>query len=425
VLLGSSATGSGAAPSQITLGTNLSMSGSTLNASGGGGGVTSITATSPIVVTPTPLVSTGVISLNAGVDLALTVAQTETVTDAATSTITDVLTLTHNSSGAGAAGYGTGLLFQGKSDTTNSRIMGNVGVMWKTPTDGTRSSILRLRAAGSGGLDASGVYIFNGGGVNLGTNTDPGSNTINSGGGYKAQGTSPASGIFLQSNGGAHVDSSYKLPTTGGGTGKIMQSDGTNFLISTPAFPTAAGTSGYTIRSDGTNFGSYPQDMLNASTSSQSPSTSDVYLTGSNVTVAAGDFKAKGQYRCLFDVTKTAGTGAIVLSVRVGTAGAIGDSQVLTFTFGAGTSVADTGIFEVIVTWRTVGSGTSAVVQGICRAEHNLATTGLFNNAAAWTIVATTSSGFASNLATNMGVSFNGSTAFAGTITLVQATLLQ
>jgi hypothetical protein len=87
--------------------------------------------------------------------------------------------------------------------------------------------------------------------------------------------------------------------------------------------------------------------------------------------------------------------------------------------------VADTGIFEVIVTWRTVGAGTSAVVQGICRAQHNLATTGLFNNAAAWTIVATTSGGFQSSTSNNIGVSFNGSTAFAGTITLVQASLLQ
>jgi hypothetical protein len=46
-LLGSSATGSGAPPSEITLGTNLSMTGSTLNATGGGGGT--IASTSDIL----------------------------------------------------------------------------------------------------------------------------------------------------------------------------------------------------------------------------------------------------------------------------------------------------------------------------------------------------------------------------------------
>jgi hypothetical protein len=209
-------------------------------------------------------------------------------------------------------------------------------------------------------------------------------------------------------------------------SGKIPIGDGTKYGPSTPVFPTTVGTIGYNVRSDGsTGYAAYPQDMLNSSVSSQSPSTSDVYLTGSNCTVAAGDMKAKGQYRCLFDCTKSAGTGAIVLTVRVGTAGAIGDPAILTFTFGAGTSVADTGIFEIIATWRTVGSGTSAVMQGICRAQHNLATTGLFSNADVWTVVATTSSGFASNTATNVGVSFNGSTAFAGTVTLVQSSLLQ
>jgi hypothetical protein len=168
--------------------------------------------------------------------------------------------------------------------------------------------------------------------------------------------------------------------------------------------------------------------MFNSSVTSQATfSTSDLYVTNSNVTVAAGDFKAKGQYRCLFDMTKSAGTGAIVISVRVGTAGAIGDTAILTFTFGAGTSVADTGTFEIIATWRTVGSGTSAVMQGVCRAQKNAATTtGLWNNTGTdLVIVAATSSGFNSSTATNIGVSFNGSTAFAGTSTLCQSTLIQ
>jgi hypothetical protein len=112
--------------------------------------------------------------------------------------------------------------------------------------------------------------------------------------------------------------------------------------------------------------------------------------------------------------------------VRVGTAGAIGDPVVLTFTFTAGTGVADVGIFEVIVTWRSVGSGTSAVVQGVCRAEHNSNGVGLIGNPGqVTTIVATTSSGFNSSTATNIGVSFNGSTSFSATTTLVQASLLQ
>jgi hypothetical protein len=79
------------------------------------------------------------------------------------------------------------------------------------------------------------------------------------------------------------------------------------------------------------------------------------------------------------------------------------------------------------VNWRTVGSGTSAVVSGVCRAVKNTITAaGLWGDtSAAKTIVATVSSGFASNTFTNMGVSFNGGTAFAGTITTVQATLMQ
>jgi hypothetical protein len=64
-------------------------------------------------------------------------------------------------------------------------------------------------------------------------------------------------------------------------------------------------------------------------------------------------------------------------------------------------------------------------MQSICRGTHLLATTGLFNNAAGWVLIGSPSpsSGFASNTATNIGLSFNGSTAFAGTAQVVQAQL--
>jgi hypothetical protein len=236
-----------------------------------------------------------------------------------------------------------------------------------------------------------------------------------------------ASGRIIISDGTNWTGSTIGYPNAIGAQGKIIQAGVANFGVSTPTWPLTAGAAGYTIRSDATNFASYPAQLINSSVASQSPSTSDVYLTGSNIVVTAGDFQAKGQYKCVFDMAKSAGTGAIVITLRIGTLGTTGDPAILTFTFGAGTSVADTGLFEVVMTWRTVGAGTSAVVQGVCRGSHLLATTGLFNNAAGWVLIGSPSpsAGFNSSTATTIGLSFNGSTAFAGTSTLVQAQLQQ
>jgi len=212
-------------------------------------------------------------------------------------------------------------------------------------------------------------------------------------------------------------------------SGKILIGNGTNFIASTPTWPTASGAAGYEIRSDGTNFASYPTQLINSSTTSVSAGyASDTYLAGSSTVVTAGDFKAKGQYHCIFDMVKTgAGTAAPTIDIRIGTLGTTGDTSRMTFTFGAGTAVADTGHFEVVITFRTVGSGTSAVISGICRAQHNAAsTTGLWNNAGnTITIVGTVSGGFDSSTATTIGCSFNGGTSFSGTTTVVQATLEQ
>src|SRR4029077_6129121 len=128
----------------------------------------------------------------------------------------------------------------------------------------------------------------------------------------------------------------YWVANAASTTGKILQSDGSKFTASTPTWPTAAGAAGYTPRSDATNFASYPAQLVNSSVSAQSPSTADVYLAGSNIVVTAGDFKAKGQYKCVFDMTKSAGTGAIVITLRVGTAGTTADAAIQTYTFGAG-----------------------------------------------------------------------------------------
>ena len=184
---------------------------------------------------------------------------------------------------------------------------------------------------------------------------------------------------------------------------------------------------GYDLRGDGTQFTAYPENIFSSSTASVSAGYAvDTYLAGSMITINAGDFKAGAQYHCKFDMVKTAaGTNAMAINVRVGTLGTTGDGGILLFTFGPGTAIADTGTFEVWATFRSVGSGTAAVLAGICEGKHNLATTGLFNNAASWTIVSGASGGFATNTATKIGVSFNGGGSFSGTNTIVQASLTQ
>lgn len=153
----------------------------------------------------------------------------------------------------------------------------------------------------------------------------------------------------------------------------------------------------------------------------------DTYLTGSAVALPPGGFKAGHCYSCLFDMAKTAaGTAALAITVRLGTAGTTSDAAILTFTFGAGTAAGDTGIFEVYFHFRTVGSGTAAVIAGAAECSHLLAATGLVSTGASgWGTILGVSSGFDSTVSNNfLGLSVNGGASFVGTNTIVEAKLL-
>lgn len=165
-------------------------------------------------------------------------------------------------------------------------------------------------------------------------------------------------------------------------------------------------------------------NLTNESTSNQSLSTADVYLAGSSVAVPANLPIVGTTYKLVISMSKTAGTGTQVITIRYGTAGAIGDTARCTLTFGAGTGVADTATWTVLCLFRTVGSGTSAVIAGNGNFVNNLAVTGF---SAATPIKATenTGGGFDSTVANSfIGASFNGSTLFAGTATIVRAELI-
>ena len=161
---------------------------------------------------------------------------------------------------------------------------------------------------------------------------------------------------------------------------------------------------------------------INGSTASQTGFASDTYLAGSFITFPFAP-TAKTKYRLTFDVTKTAaGTAAINLYIRLGTAGSTADTARLTFTFGTATAAVDSGVMRMDVEFRTVGSGTSAVIVGTATLQNNLASTGLTNVTKAKVVV---SSGFDSTVANlGIGASYNGGTSAAHTIQMVSAELI-
>lgn len=170
-----------------------------------------------------------------------------------------------------------------------------------------------------------------------------------------------------------------------------------------------------------------PVAMKNQAVSPVTGYAVDTYIVGSGISLGAFAPRVGMRYHALFDVTKTAaGVATPILVLRFGTLGTTGDPAICTFTFNAQTAVVDNGLFEVFATFRTVGAGSAAVVQGIGLLRHNLAVTGLGSvNPTGWQQLIVTSAGFNSTPANSIvGLSVNGGASAAWTTTLVQAEIL-
>jgi hypothetical protein len=210
------------------------------------------------------------------------------------------------------------------------------------------------------------------------------------------------------------------------GTGAALFSGATTPDFTTGVTIGGAAPNNYELTGNGTNFVPKASDIPNGSTAQQTGFAANQYLTGSAITVNAGDWKVGTTYRCVFDMAKTtAGTAAPIITIHVGTAGTTSDAAVQTITFAAATGVADTGTFEVWVNFRAVGA--SATVASMAKCAHNLAATGLTSTGAAGVGVVsnTTSSTFSSTAATKIGIGFNGGASYVGTNNIVQAYLAQ
>jgi hypothetical protein len=165
--------------------------------------------------------------------------------------------------------------------------------------------------------------------------------------------------------------------------------------------------------------------VYNASAANQGAGfSSDTYLTGSSIAIPAGALKVGTMYRCVFNVTKTnAGTATPIINVRIGTNGTTGDTSRGTLTFSAQTAATDEGTFEVRVTFRSVGGGTSAVIQSLGQLRHRQSVTGLGTGVSEPEVA--TSGGFDSTVANLIiGLSVNGGASASWTVNLVQAELV-
>lgn len=159
--------------------------------------------------------------------------------------------------------------------------------------------------------------------------------------------------------------------------------------------------------------------VRNGNTAAQAYTTTDVYVTGSSLAVPGHLMTVGMVFRWRMSCSKTAGTGSPVVTVRVGTAGAIGDTARVTFTqVAAGTSVTDTGYWDIECIVRSVGA--AGVLSGVLSMSHVLATTGFSTLGA--NVMQVVSAGFDTTVAaTVVGLSWNHSTAGAGNIEYISA----
>jgi hypothetical protein len=153
----------------------------------------------------------------------------------------------------------------------------------------------------------------------------------------------------------------------------------------------------------------------------------DTYLAGSAINIGTpGAWRPQSIYICEWEAAKTAaGATAWAIALRMGTAGTTADTAIVTQTNAGQTAAIDTAFFRTIVSFRSVGSGTSAVVQMVTECRHALASTG-FSTAGVtgWERLVSVSAGFNSTTPNIIGLSVNYQTLAVVTITSVQAHLM-
>ena len=176
---------------------------------------------------------------------------------------------------------------------------------------------------------------------------------------------------------------------------------------------------------EGVGFFKYPSTLtplVNASTSDQSPGTTETYITGSNIAIPSNRPIQVGttvEWEIIASKT-AASTAAGVFTIKFGTAGTTGDASVLALTMGAQTAATDQGYFLIVANFRGP-VGASCILRGSLAVQHLTGTTTGFVNLAS-PVYTGTSSGFNCTTAGSIvGLSCTPGSAAAWTIQSVRA----
>lgn len=162
-------------------------------------------------------------------------------------------------------------------------------------------------------------------------------------------------------------------------------------------------------------------DISNQSTAAQAYTTTEVYVTGSALTVPVHLLQVGAKCMWRLVVSKTAGTGAPIWKLYKGTLGTTGDTAIATLTqVSVPTSVTDTAIWDIQAVLRNTGA--AGVMLFSLSMTHVLQNTGFSLLPANVQFVA--SSSFDTTAASLIiGISANFGTAGAGNIEQVTAKL--
>lgn len=159
-------------------------------------------------------------------------------------------------------------------------------------------------------------------------------------------------------------------------------------------------------------------EVYNTAVAAQGPGfASDTYVTNSNLLIS-GRLKVGSRMQWRIHMSKTAASTAVPQGIiRAGTAGAIGDTARVTFTgWPAQTAVVDEGVLLIEAVVRTAGA--SGILQGNSGLQHSAAVAAGFGEM----FDAITSAAFDMTVSgLQIGISLNGSTSAAWTITQMQA----